>query len=531
MKTYRIAVLVLQLVIITQVFSQYPNTRIFPSSNVQIEPSISRNPANPQLLFAAAYTLVGASQSVGVYVSTNGGLNWTGTDQCPGALVSGDPGPIIDKNGVLILTHQGFVPPGMFCNTSTNSGGTWSTNTLIAANNQEKGSPISDEISSSPFYGRTYLAWTRSTSPFPIVLSYTANSGANWTAFQQINSSQAGHQSLGAVMAVGPQGQVYLSWASCITSAPLTEDGIGFAVSTNGGANWSVQEAAYDCNGIKTSQFGPWNIRMNGYPEMDVDLSGGARNGWIYIVTAEKNLAPAGSDADVVFHKSTDGGASWSAGIRVNQDPINNGKVQFFPIMSVDQNGGINVVYYDNRNSASGDSVEMYLSRSIDGGNIWNDYKISDHKFKPKTASGFGPGLWGDNIGMTTANNKLFPVWMDDYNSNAGVYQVWTAIIDLTTIGVQQVGTEIPKSFSLKQNFPNPFNPETRILFSVPKESSVQLTIYDALGREIEKLVQEKLNPGSYSVSWIASTHPSGVYYYELKTDSYTETKKMVLVK
>ena len=59
----------------------------------------------------------------------------------------------------------------------------------------------------------------------------------------------------------------------------------------------------------------------------------------------------------------------------------------------------------------------------------------------------------------------------------------------------------------------------------------MQLIIYDALGREIETLVQEKLNPGSYSVSWKASGIPSGVYYYELKTDYYTETKKMVLVK
>ena len=130
------------------------------------------------------------------------------------------------------------------------------------------------------------------------------------------------------------------------------------------------------------------------------------------ILTSNENLAPAGSDADVIIHRSTDGGATWSAGIRVNQDPLNNGKVQFLPVISVDDAGGLNVIYYDNRDFPSvNDSCSVYMSRSIDGGNTWTDV-CSDHlNFKPKHLPGIN---MGDYIGVTSGNGKVWPVWMDD---------------------------------------------------------------------------------------------------------------------
>jgi len=315
-------------------------------------------------------------------------------------------------------------------------------------------------------------------------------------------------------------------WASSITTSPFTEDKIGFASSTNGGITWNVNEQAYDCNGIKTTSQAPWNIRLNGYPFMDVDKTGGARNGWIYIVTGEKNLAPAGSDPDIVFHRSTDGGATWSGGVRVNQDAINNGRVQYFPEIVVDPTGAINVVYNDSRNNAN--AIEIYLSRSTNGGDNWVDYKISDHSFIPNGNLGGGLGNQGDNIGMTYANGKLWPVWMDN---STGAYQVWTAGIDINTIGIQTISTDVPSSFSLSQNFPNPFNPTTTIKFNIPKAENVSLKIYDALGKEIALLVNESLNPGVYSADWNASGFASGVYFYSFIAADFVQTKKMVLVK
>ena len=81
------------------------------------------------------------------------------------------------------------------------------------------------------------------------------------------------------------------------------------------------------------------------------------------------------------------------------------------------------------------------------------------------------------------------------------------------------------------QNYPNPFNPVTVIRFQLSVVGKVSLKIYDMLGREVEILVNEKLNAGTYGVDWDASNFPSGAYFYRLRTEGYTETKRMILLK
>jgi len=88
-----------------------------------------------------------------------------------------------------------------------------------------------------------------------------------------------------------------------------------------------------------------------------------------------------------------------------------------------------------------------------------------------------------------------------------------------------------PQQFELSQNYPNPFNPSTKIKFSVPSNSFVSLKIYDALSREVAELVNEELSQGEYSVDFDAEGLAGGVYFYQLKTKSYIETKKMILLK
>ena len=97
--------------------------------------------------------------------------------------------------------------------------------------------------------------------------------------------------------------------------------------------------------------------------------------------------------------------------------------------------------------------------------------------------------------------------------------------------GIQTVTTEIPGGFSLSQNYPNPFNPVTNFEFQIADFGSVKLEIFDALGRKIETLVDSRLKPGTYRVDWSAAKYPTGIYFYELRTKSFTKTKKMVLVK
>ncbi len=101
-------------------------------------------------------------------------------------------------------------------------------------------------------------------------------------------------------------------------------------------------------------------------------------------------------------------------------------------------------------------------------------------------------------------------------------------------VGLQNYGSEIPVKFRLYQNYPNPFNPKTKIKFSVPatgKNNFVKIIVYDVTGKQITTLVDENFAPGSYEVDFNGENYSSGVYFYRMITNDYSEVKKMILVK
>lgn len=97
--------------------------------------------------------------------------------------------------------------------------------------------------------------------------------------------------------------------------------------------------------------------------------------------------------------------------------------------------------------------------------------------------------------------------------------------------GIQQTNSRIPDEYSLSQNYPNPFNPVTNIKFSIPKNGNVKLTVFDITGKVIAELVKENLNAGEYKIDFDASGLSSGVYFYKLHAEGFSETRKMILVK
>ena len=413
-----------------------PSFRIFPSTITQNEVIIVCQRTNQSRMFASANTIPGSTINAGDYYTTNNGLNWAGYDYINNGNTANqrsDPGPAYDKNGVILFTHItsttnfGAVT-GIGGEYSTNFGANFSATFQIDnSGDDDKNLTGTDDNPASPYYGNTYVAWCRFTAGnFPAVIwtSRTSNGGVNWTTPIQVNTTNANHFSQGSDVCVGPNGYVYITWAMEANASPYMGDSIGFARSTNGGVNWTSNNNAFDCSGTRSTSYNGWGFRTNDFPRIDVDKSGGPRNGWIYVVRPQITLAPAGTDGDIVLNRSTDNGVTWSAGIRVNQDALNNGKVQWFPAVRVDEYGGVNVIYYDNRYWAnSGDSATIFVSRSIDGGNTWTDIKLSDHNFKPNWSSQIG-----DYIGITSGNNKIWGIWMDD---KAGTCNAWVASIDL----------------------------------------------------------------------------------------------------
>ena len=503
--------------------------RIYPSDVTQTEVFITRSPINENILFSSCNTLtfIPFFVSEGIYVSTDGGNNWDGNDSCVGEPISfhgGDPGIAIDKYGRFVMTRLGRSPfLGLYSHFSYDNGLSWTSQIAISNDDLERASVISDASDQSPNYGRTYASWVKFAPPYPVMLSYVDSEITTWSQPIQINNPSS--RCAGGDNAVNSQGTIFTCWAGVTDVSPFKEIFVGVSSSTDGGTNWNTVENAFEVDGITGLLPDKGNIRVNGLPGIDIDKSGGERDGWIYIVTGQKNLAPAGSDPDIIMNRSSDGGTTWSDGIRVNQDAINNGKIQYFPTVHIDQYGAINIIYYDDRNTTS-DSTGVYLSRSTDGGNSWTDYEISDHNFKPNAIGGLGQGYQGDNIDITSTSTQLWPVWMDN---STGTYQIWTSPINFTDI--DYIDNQNDLSINLYPNFPNPFRSSTTISFGVKSESNVVISIMDNYGNEIT-IVDERYIPGKYElqISRKELNLGQGVYIIKMESEEIILTRKMLLI-
>ncbi len=107
--------------------------------------------------------------------------------------------------------------------------------------------------------------------------------------------------------------------------------------------------------------------------------------------------------------------------------------------------------------------------------------------------------------------------------------QLRTGSIMITSVA--PVSSTVPEQFRVSQNYPNPFNPATTVRVDMPQAGQLKLMVYDILGKEVQTLVNENLQSGSYDVKWNATNFASGVYYYTATTGNVVVTKKMILMR
>ena len=115
--------------------------------------------------------------------------------------------------------------------------------------------------------------------------------------------------------------------------------------------------------------------------------------------------------------------------------------------------------------------------------------------------------------------------------ADTGVLKAWCVTVSFYTF-VGGIGTiTVPNYYALGQNYPNPFNPSTKIEYAIPRAGNVSLIVYDILGRQVATLVNEFKNAGVYTLDFNASSLASGVYFYKIQSGTFSDTKKMLLVK
>lgn len=501
-------------------FGQHQNIMII-DANGPNEPSIAIDPNNTD-------RLIGGSNLNNYFYSNDGGYTWQSGVLTSASLgVWGDPVTLVDNDGNYYFFHLSNPQNGnwidrIVCQKSTDGGVTWNEGTYMGLNGTKAQDKEWAAIDRN--IGNIYVTWTQfdsygSTNPLHrsnIMFSKSLDGGMNWSPALRINEVDGDcidddNTVEGAVPAVGPNGEIYVSWAG-----PL---GIVFDKSFDQGETWLENDI------FVSNQPGGWNIevpgiyRCNGMPVTVCDLSGGDYHGTIYINWSDQRNGE--DDTDVWLIKSTDGGNTWSERKRVNDDPP--GKHQFFTWMAVDQvTGHLHFVYYDRRNY-SDNQTDVYMAVSKDGGETFFNYKVSEEPFVPSAWIFFG-----DYNNVAAHDNIIRPVWTRMHDQQRSI---WTAIIDTEITGVNEL-EQLSMHFALEQNFPNPFYGSTSFSFRLKRHSVVSLKIFDLFGREIATIINNEYKaPGGYTVHFDSDAYRlnPGVYYFSLSGSEVNVVRKMII--
>jgi len=484
------------------------------------EPSIIMNPKHPAQILAA-------SNINNFYFSQDTGKTWTS-----GKLYSdeygvwGDPALMVDTTGAFYFFHLSNPPAGSWvdrivCQKTADLTNTWTPGTYTGLNGtkvQDKEWPIVNTSNN-----HIYITWTEfdhynSTVPTDsskIMFSKSLDAGDTWTPAKRINKVNGDcvdddNTVEGAMPAIGPNGEIYVVWAG--------PEGLVFDRSLDQGETWLDEDIfisdfpngwAYDIPGI---------YRANGLPVTKCDLSGGPHHGTIYVNWTDQRNGE--NDTDVWLAKSTDGGNTWSAPIRVNDDPA--GKQQFFTWMDIDPTTGyLYFVFYDRRNY-SDSQTDVYLAVSKDGGETFINRKISESPFTPSSGVFFG-----DYTNITVYDGIVRPIWTRLQN---GELSVWT---DVTPSDNIFTGTaEASANVKSLETFPNPASAKdvTYISFKLHEQANVSISIYDATGRMVyQPLTQKTLGFGKHVIPVDLKKLSSGAYFYTLDIDGKQISKKLMV--
>ncbi len=487
------------------------------------EPSILIDPKHPNVLVAGA-------NIASAYYSLDTGRTWTRKVMTSTYGVWGDPAIVVDTASNFYFFHLSNPPSGgswidrIVCQKTSDNGVTWNNGSFMGLNigkEQDKEWCAIDRTNNN-----MYVTWTEfdnyGTSNVldssRILFSKSLDNGNTWSTPKKINKISgdcidSDNTVEGAVPAVGPNGEIYVSW--------IGPNGLVFTKSTDQGNTWLANEI------VVTTVPGGWDYtipglqRANGLPITMCDLSGGANHGAIYINWSDQRNGA--TDTDIWLVKSTDGGATWSAPKKVNTD--NSNKHQFLTWGTIDQaNGNLYFVFYDRRNYTD-NNTDVYTATSLDGGNTFTDSKISATPFVPTTGTFFG-----DYTNITAYNGIVRPIWA---RLHSGAISVWTDIS--VNGGVFTNKEEIPYtgnddiSFT---NYPNPTENFVYTSYKLRKSADVSLSLYDATGKKIKMITDsEKKEPGKYteSIDLNELEVSAGIYFFKLEVDGEVKIMKQIV--
>lgn len=358
------------------------------------------------------------------FYSFDEGETWGGEVQGAGGSNSGDPTTAISLNGRWFVNYISNAM-GQGVSYSDDQGASWTVKT-VAPNPgylADKNHMWIDNSASSPYEGNLYVAWTDfgGSQDGDVVMNHSTDNGETWSAGQNISSAIGGFNQ-GVHIQTGPEGEVYAFYSNYSGGGGMKA--IGMSRSIDGGETW--EPAVKIITGLRgIREFSTLKtVRVNDFPVSAVDISSGSNSGNLYVVWANIGVPGinTGDDLDIYMVRSSDKGETWTDPIRVNQDPINEGNIHYFPWIACDRGtGALNVVFYDDRNVSS-TQTEVFCANSGNAGDTWEDFKVSDVAFTPSPIPGLASNYFGDYLGITSKDGYVYPVWTDNREGYAMTY-------------------------------------------------------------------------------------------------------------
>jgi hypothetical protein len=405
------------------------NVNITKSAANNAEECIAISPLNPNNLFASD------TWSLATKYSTNGGATWQNSNLTglPGSI--GDVTAAWDNFGNLFLVEMGNTL-NIIVAVSTNGGARFNLVYVTPSGNNDQPTVVVGP-SATPGQGSVWITYTDASNRLGAHGAAVTGLGAIGP-FSSFQSAPGPGGDFGDI-AVGPNGQVMVVYQN--NGSGVGPDTIKINVDPDG-VGPAGFGPMFTATTTQVGGFAPIPAQPNRTIDTEAglawDRSGGPHRGRVYLMYTDRSSTTT-ADTDIYVRYSDDNGTNWSPRVRVNDDPVGNGKSQFLPKIALDQTtGNIAVSYYDCRNSPGNNMAEVWASVSTDGGLTFSpNVKVSGGMSDGTVAAAQGFDF-GDYTGLAFQAGNFYPCWADNSNSTgdnpAGVHgtlDMYTAKVSL----------------------------------------------------------------------------------------------------
>ncbi len=473
------------------------------------EPNIAVNPLNRNLIvigWRQFDNILSNFRQAGWGYTTDGGQSWV----FPGVLDSGifrsDPVLDYDADGNFYYNSLTIDPDTNYlCKVfkSTSGGDLWESG--IDAGGGDKQWMAIDRSTGSG-RGNIYADWSQySSSCAPGFFTRSSNGGSSFDSCSEINCNP----DLGSI-AVGNAGELYIAGRDFATGTGLLVTKSFNAQMPASLISWNSPVSVFMDGYINFGFINPNGLLGQAY--IDVDRSNGSGQDNVYVLASLTRVSNLDL-CDVMFAKSSDGGLSWGAPMRINDDTSNT-NTQWFGTMSVAPNGRIDVVWLDTRDAQFGsDSSALYYSYSNNQGNTWSTNEKLSESFDPHVGYP-NQNKMGDYIDMISDDSGADLAWTNTLNGGQDVY--YSRIIPGLATVINENFTNTSFSF-----FPNPSNGNIKIR---NEASQYTVSIFNAIGEKVFSFSSDQI-----LCEIDITSQPSGIYFLKIiQQDGRVRVKKLI---